>query len=378
MPVGLLVMKWDDRVGTEIIAKYPEEINVTDRTLMQIYSSHEYSGEPGMISLMVGPLNIVSYYAGQDKRFYVILLLNLDDDPDSYEGGLSDISRIVLQNTENKAFVPMIPSLFQRISIYPSLNQEQQLAITFQDQIKRMIIERLRDEGVVSKSELIIWLKDQYRHGFVDIDALLVDLIKIDVIKESSVKGMPSELIFLISDLLVTRKPPADLLKNPAEKGLPENLIDDYKNAVKNYFRTYKPTEEDNLKLIEILIDPQIYETIRLLRTTIATKNVLQKLKKKGVEDVDGTLKTLWENQLIQVFQGPGGVEYYGLLSDFYIATVFPKYILETIIKEYEVKSKADRVLVEYLNVLESAYYDYRSAKKEREKAIAEEEAELA
>ena len=26
MPVGLVVMKWDERVGTEILAKYPEEI----------------------------------------------------------------------------------------------------------------------------------------------------------------------------------------------------------------------------------------------------------------------------------------------------------------------------------------------------------------
>jgi len=25
MPVGLVVMKWDERVGTEILAKYPEE-----------------------------------------------------------------------------------------------------------------------------------------------------------------------------------------------------------------------------------------------------------------------------------------------------------------------------------------------------------------
>ena len=24
MPVGLVVMKWDDRVGTEILTKYPE------------------------------------------------------------------------------------------------------------------------------------------------------------------------------------------------------------------------------------------------------------------------------------------------------------------------------------------------------------------
>ena len=29
-----------------------------------------------------------------------------------------------------------------------------------------MIINRLREEGVVSKSELMVWLKDRYKQGF--------------------------------------------------------------------------------------------------------------------------------------------------------------------------------------------------------------------
>ena len=351
MPVGLIVMKWDDRIGTELIAKYPEEINVSDQTLMQIYSSHEYSGEPGMISLLVGSLNIASYFAGPENRYYIVLLLNLDDDADAYEGGLSDISRIILENLEDNAFIPLVSSLFQRISVYPSLNQEQMLAITYEDHIKRMIIERLRDEGVVSKSELVIWLRDHYKSGFVDVEAIIIELIKIDIIKGSSVKGMPSELLFLINDILLLRRPPIELLKNPADKGLPTNLVDDYKKAVRNFFRTYEISEEDNLKLIRILIDPQVYETIRLLRTTIVTKNILQ---------------------MIQVFQGPKGIEYYGLLSDFYVNKIFPKYIMDTIIKEYEVKSKADKVLVEYLNVLEDAYYSYKETKKMQKKEAAE------
>jgi len=45
MPVGIVVMKWDERVGTEILAKYPDELSITDKTLMQVYSTHEYSGE---------------------------------------------------------------------------------------------------------------------------------------------------------------------------------------------------------------------------------------------------------------------------------------------------------------------------------------------
>jgi hypothetical protein len=364
MPVGLVIMRWDERVGTEVLAKYPEEINLTDKTLMQIYSTHEYSAESGMISLMVGSLNIASYYTGPEKAFYILLLLSLDDDPDSYEGGLADVSRIVLQHYEDDSYLKMIPSLFQRLSIYPSLNDEQRLAMTYQDETKRLIINRLRDEGVVSKSELMVWLKDKYKQGFIDLESVLIDLIKRELIKEASVKGMPSELIFLTHDLLMLRRPPIALLRVPTEKGLPENLALDYKTVVKNYFQNYQPSETDNLKLIENLIDPQIYETLRLLRTAIVTRNELEKLKKKGVEDVDKVLKSLWENQIIQVFQDKKGNEYYALLSDIHLSLVFPKYNLNIIKKEYENKSKSDQVLVEYLNVLEDTYMEFRAKRK--------------
>ncbi|MBY9009074.1 MAG: hypothetical protein KGD74_04330, partial [Candidatus Lokiarchaeota archaeon] len=207
MPVGLVVMKWDERVGTEILAKYPEEIVITDKTLMQVYSTHEYSGESGMISLMVGSLNIASYFTGPDKGYYILLLLNIDDDPDAYEGGLIDASRTILQNLDDDSYKQLVPTLFRRVSVYPSLNAEQQLALTYQDDVKRLIINRLREEGVVSKSELIIWLKDRYRQGFVDLEGVVIELIKRDIVKEASVKGMPSELIFLINDLLMIRIP---------------------------------------------------------------------------------------------------------------------------------------------------------------------------
>ena len=367
MPVGLVVMKWDERVGTEILAKYPEEIIVTDKTLMQVYSTHEYSGESGMISLMVGSLNIASYYTGPEKGYYILLLLNLDDDPDSYEGGLVDVSRIILQNLEDEAYIKLIPSLFQRLSVYPTLNSEQQLAITYQDEIKRMIINRLREEGVVSKSEIMVWLKDKYRQGFVDLEGVLIELIKRELIKEASVKGMPSELIFLIHDMLMLRIPPVQLLKDPADRGLPAQLAEDYRMEVKKFFQNYRPSEQDNLRVIDIIINPQVYETLRLLRTAIVTKNDLEKLKKKGVEDVDEVLKMLWEGQMIQVFQDEMNNEYYALLSDFHLDLIFPKYLLNIIKSEYERKSKAEQVLVEYLNVLEDAYISIKSAPKSKD-----------
>ncbi len=364
MPVGLVVMRWDERVGTEILAKYPEEIVITDKTLMQVYSTHEYSGESGMISLMVGSLNIASYYTGPEKGYYILLLLNLDDDPDAYEGGLADASRIILQNLEDDTYVQFVPSLFRRLSVYPTLNEEQRLAMTYQDEIKRMIINRLREEGTVSKSELMVWLKDRYKQGFVDLEGVLIELIKREIIKETSVKGMPSELIFLTNDILMLRVPPVQLLKDPSDKGLPSQLATDYRTEIKKYFQNYRPSEQDNLRVIEIIINPQVYETLRLLRTAIVTKNDLEKLKKKGVEDIDDVLKMLWECQMIQVFQDDRNNEYYALISDFYVDKIFPKYLLNIIKAEYEKKSKADQVLLEYLTVLENTYVNLKSAVK--------------
>jgi len=369
MPIGLLLMRWDVKVSTEILAKYPDELVISEETLMQIYAAHEYTGEPGMISLLVGPLNIASYYTGRDKPLYIILLLNLDEDADTFEGGLADISRVIFQNYEDKAFLEMIPFLFQRLSTYPNLNMEQSLSITYIDDVNRLIINRLREEGVITKSELKIWLKDQYREGFFDVDAILMELIKKEIIKEASVKGMPSELIFLINDLFMIRRPPIILLKDPTERGLPEQFVDDYHVEVRKFFQKYRPSEEDTLKILdEVIVDPQVYEILRLLRISIVTKNSLEKLRKKGVDDIDGGLKKLWDNQMIHVFQDNKGNEYYALLTDFHNSLVYPKYMLKTIIHQYEVKSKSNGVLLEYLNVLDNSYKPIKAQLEEKKK----------
>jgi len=367
MPIGFIIMRWDPKVSTDIITKYPEEIIISDETLMQIYAAHEYTGDPGMISLMVGHLNIASYYTGGERPLYLILILNLDDDPDLYEGGLADISRIILQNFENRAYLEMIPFLFQRLSAYPHLNNEQAIALTFQDEINRLLINRLRDEGVVSKSELKVWLKDKYRRGFFDIDAILIELIKKDIVKEASVKGMPSELLFFINDIFMIRRPPLKILSDPVGRGLPEPLVEAYNSEVRRFFQNYRPSEDDNLKLVDILTDPQLYEILKLMRIAIVTRNTLEKLRKKGVDDIDGGIKKLWDNKIIHLFQSENGTEYYALLSDLHISLVYPRYMLSTILHQYDVKSKSEPVLIEYLNVLEDAYRPYKLKTKSKE-----------
>jgi hypothetical protein len=363
-PRGLILMRWDQRIGTEILTKYPEEIDISMKTLMQVYGAHEYTGESGMINLIVENLNLASYYSGPEKGYYLVLILNLEDDADAYEGGMADSLQLILQNLEDDAYLPLIPSLFRRLAVYPTLNNEQQLMNLYQDKIKQMILHRLRDEGIIDKSELLVWLKDKYKEGLFDLEVVLIELVKKEIIKQVSVKGLPSELNFLTSDLIMLRIPPIELVQSPDKRGLPSQFSKKYKDDVKKFFEEYRPSIEDNMKIIDILVNSQVYQVFQLLRTTIATRNDLEKLKKKGVDEINFVLKKLWESNMIRVYQEKSGTEFYALLSDFYIELVFPKYILEVIKQAYEQKSKSDKELIEYLNVLENRYFNLKAEEK--------------
>jgi hypothetical protein len=363
-PLGLILMKWNERIGTEIITKYPEDAKISSKTLMQIYSTHEYSGEKGVITLMEGNLNIVSYYSGPEIGYYLILILNFEDDPDAYEIGLVDALQTILLNLEDEAYEHVIPAIFHRLSLYPTFNDEQILLNTYQNEVKSRILNFLRDDGLILKSELSIWLKDKYLEAFIDLDTILKDLMKMEIIKQISIKGVPSEVILLTNDIIMLRTPPLTLIKNVSKEGLPPSLTGQFMNDLQKYFTNYRPTEEDNLALAKVLMSPPVYETIRLLRSTVATQNEFEKLKKKGVDDIYSVLKVLWDSQMIRVYHDKNNVEYYALLTDFYIDTIFPKYLLNAIKASYEQKSKANKILIESLKALEEYYYGMKKQTK--------------
>ncbi|MHA2266399.1 MAG: DUF2341 domain-containing protein [Promethearchaeota archaeon] len=363
-PIGLVIMKWDERIGTEILAKYPEETLISDKTLMQIYSTHEYSGDKGIITLSAGTLNIISYYSGPETSYYLLLILDLDDDPDLYEGGMADTLRILMENIEDDSYQQLMPSFFRRLSLFPSLSDEEVLTNSYQDEIKRMIIDNLRDIGLITKSELTVWLKDKFFEGFLDLDATLAEMLKKEFIKQVSVKGLTSELVVLINDIFMLRVPPVDLYVDPVNRGLPIQFSKEYTDEVKQFFQNYHPTNEDNLRIMNIFHNPDVYHILRLLRTTIASRQDLEKLRKKGVRDIYEPLKLLFDAGMIKIFRDDKNNEYYALLSDFYIDLLFPKYLLRIIKALYEQKSTANRALIEYLQILEDTYYNLKSKKK--------------
>ena len=110
-------MRYDNKSGISIETKYPNEgLNVTDGTLMNIFSLHEFSKQYGVASLTVGEVNISTYYTGENLDYYIVLILNLFENPEDYEDGLKEISQIILENLEEEKYIDMLPSLFTQIS----------------------------------------------------------------------------------------------------------------------------------------------------------------------------------------------------------------------------------------------------------------------
>ena len=120
MPTGLVIMHWDERVGVEILGAYPEEVVIQEKTLMQLYSQHEFTGEAGMVSLTAGAVNLASYYTGSESGVYVILILTAEEDGDVYEEGMAEITRQILMNLESDSLGSILPPLFQRLGPIPA------------------------------------------------------------------------------------------------------------------------------------------------------------------------------------------------------------------------------------------------------------------
>lgn len=371
MPTGIVIVRWDERVGAEMVANFPKDAAVNSKTLMQIYAQHEYSGDAGIVTISVGALNLASYYCGQNFPYYIILLLEAEEEGLDYETGLADTARQIISMGDNvEAIRTTLPSFYQRLAVYTQLTDEQRLGLIILDPLKRMILQRLREEVVIPRSEIEIWLKDQYKDAVVfDIEGIINAFNKIGLIRIASVKGIAANLMFFVQDIMMLRHPPVELYNDPVEHHLPKSLKSAYTNEVKKFFGEYKVTEEDSLAVLEkVILDPPVYQTIKLMRNAVVTRSDLEKLKKKGVDDPDRVLRVLWELGMITVLAESSGAEYYGLVSDFHIDLYYPAYNIDTILKLYQMNAEQPKILMRALELLKDEYYKQHGEQKIKKK----------
>ena len=101
------------------------------------------------------------------------------------------------------------------------------------------IIVRLREEIAISKSEIEVWLADKHKVRNIDIESMFLRLLKLGLVKVASIKGIGSQLLFFVRDLITFQRPAGEMLKNPINFGLPGSLRFDYTKAVRTFFETY-------------------------------------------------------------------------------------------------------------------------------------------
>ncbi|MHA1356503.1 MAG: hypothetical protein ACTSRC_00150 [Candidatus Helarchaeota archaeon] len=355
MPIGLIIFSWNKRIGAEIYIKYPEQFEISNDTLMRIFSTHAFEEGGGFLSMIIGALNIASYYSGPEKGYYVSLFLALEEDPDLYEDAVLDAANNILSTPDFEKVKPLIPSIYSRIALYPKLTDEQKTATALIDRAKTVILDSLDTEGSSTKTELTSLLKDILQVNFFDINAAINSLIKLELVKLSSVKGLPSEGVFLIGNVFVTRIPSTNSIRQLKQLKLSAEVQNDYLVEVKKYFEQYRPTSSDNEKLLNILVDSDSYKVLNLLRLTPVTQKGLMKVKNQ-VKDLNESLKKLWDVDLLRILKNKMGEEYYILKSDIRLQKYFPEYIINSIRNQYNQRTKPNAVLIEHLKLLRDSY----------------------
>ena len=108
MPVGILLIRWDDKLGTTLVAKYPEKFKFPSKILMNIYSQHRgQSTDPSFVTLTLTNLKISSFYSGMDENYigasnYIVaLVLRRDEQPQLFREILKKAAAKILKNVDN-------------------------------------------------------------------------------------------------------------------------------------------------------------------------------------------------------------------------------------------------------------------------------------
>jgi hypothetical protein len=107
MPVGILLIRWDDKLGTTLVAKYPEKFKFPSKILMNIYSQHRgQSTDPSFVTLTLTNMKISSFFSGMDENYigasnYIIaLVLRRDEKPHLFRDILKKAAARVLKNVK--------------------------------------------------------------------------------------------------------------------------------------------------------------------------------------------------------------------------------------------------------------------------------------
>ncbi|MFX1381792.1 MAG: hypothetical protein ACFFBP_05050 [Promethearchaeota archaeon] len=123
MPVGILVIRWDNEIGPINEGFYPDNLKITNNLLTQVYSSHRYQSlKPGFASISLKNNKIVSFFSGVGdmhisvENYVVALLLRRDEKPQMYREILKKIAAEILDKIPDGKFLKILPDLYKELA----------------------------------------------------------------------------------------------------------------------------------------------------------------------------------------------------------------------------------------------------------------------
>ena len=123
MPVGILIIRWDNEIGPINEGFYPENLKITNNLLTQVYSSHRYQSlKPGFASISLKNNKVVSFFSGVGddhisvENYVVALLLRRDEKPHKYREILKTIAAEILDQTQDSKFLKLLPNLYKDLA----------------------------------------------------------------------------------------------------------------------------------------------------------------------------------------------------------------------------------------------------------------------
>ncbi|TFG19150.1 MAG: hypothetical protein EU529_16645 [Promethearchaeota archaeon] len=123
MPVGILIIRWDNEIGPINEGFYPNNLKITNNLLTQVYSSHRYQSlKPGFASISLKNNKVVSFFSGIGEDYisvenYVIaLLLRRDEKPHKYRDILKKIAAELLDKIIDGTYNEVLPQLYMELA----------------------------------------------------------------------------------------------------------------------------------------------------------------------------------------------------------------------------------------------------------------------
>jgi hypothetical protein len=356
MPIGLIVWTWDERSGPDIIDRYPKDVQLTGKTMIQLYTQHLYSQTADTISLFISSINVISIWTGNTYNYFLTCVLAADENGDDYIDYLPNCLYALLPYlTENKN-PDIMGLLFNQIIEYPSTSPEQRLGYLYQIDGVRLILNNLLEEGSYHKDELKIWLDDQLSIKVFNYEMILEKLSQDGFIKVESVKNVEGEYLFLLKYFIIFRTPPQNFIQHLSEIKDSELTLFIINN-VKEFFVSYQPTEQDNLNVINLLMKNDYYQVFQMLRSKAFLSDTdLKKIKFHPEISYYDIMKDLEKMNLITSITNKDGKLFYILKSDMVIDIGFPEFLLNLLFSLSKEEKRNKKIVLEHLRLLSDSY----------------------